>query len=115
MFSLFCGRRWQVPVLLALAVMPLLSVAAAPQDSALGEPVSNQTLSHSRGGYAIESINLQDLNANLSDNLAYGNVSGNNYLTEQAFSGASGVPTVIQNSGNNVIIQNATILNIRVQ
>jgi len=55
------------------------------------------------------------LSAQLYDNQAAGNVTGNNLVTQQAFSGASGVPTVIQNSGNNVIIQNATVLNVQMQ
>ncbi|MBS1132429.1 MAG: hypothetical protein H6R16_3431, partial [Proteobacteria bacterium] len=32
-----------------------------------------------------------------------------------SFAGAAGFSTVVQNSGNNVLIQNATIINLRVQ
>jgi hypothetical protein len=39
-------------------------------------------------------------------------VTGNNSIADAAFSGASGLATVIQNSGNNVIIQNGTVLNL---
>jgi hypothetical protein len=55
------------------------------------------------------------LNATLFDNSAKGNVTGHNTITEGAFVGASGLPTVIQNSGNNVIIQNGTVLNLTVK
>ncbi len=56
--------------------------------------------------------------ANLGDNVinASGSViNGNNILSDQAFSGASGIASVIQNSGNNVIIQNSTIVNVTLQ
>lgn len=107
---------WQLSVLVALAVAPVLSVAASPQPAtSLGEPVSDQTLAQFRGGYDVNTINQQDLNAALNDNQAYNNITGTNQISGQAFSGASGVPTVIQNSGNNVIIQNATILNVQVR
>ena len=36
-------------------------------------------------------------------------------VDERAFNGAAGVPMVIQNSGNNVLIQNATIVNVQFQ
>jgi hypothetical protein len=55
------------------------------------------------------------LNAKLFDNAAIGNVTGHNTITEGAFAGASGLPTVIQNSGNNVIIQSGTVLNLTVK
>ena len=55
------------------------------------------------------------LNAKLYDNSAIANVTGHNTITEGAFVGASGLPTVIQNSGNNVIIQNGTVLNLTVK
>ena len=46
------------------------------------------------------------------NNSANGTVSGGNIINEGAFSGSSGLSTVIQNSGNNVLIQSATILNL---
>ena len=39
--------------------------------------------------------------------------SGTNTLTGSAFSNASGISTVIQNSGSNVLIQNAMIVNVQ--
>jgi hypothetical protein len=39
-------------------------------------------------------------------------VSGGNFISDSAFSHASGLPVAIQNSGNNVSIQNAYIVNI---
>lgn len=42
-------------------------------------------------------------------------VSGVNTISSGAFSNASGLPVAIQNSGSNVLIQNATIINIHMQ
>jgi len=55
------------------------------------------------------------LNGIVSDNQAYNLVTGGNSISDGAFAGTSGMPTVIQNSGNNVLIQNATIVNVQVQ
>jgi hypothetical protein len=41
--------------------------------------------------------------------------NGNNIVSDHAFSGVDGIPTVVQNSGNNVIIQNSTIVNMSFQ
>lgn len=60
-------------------------------------------------------FNRNDINGQLHDNEAVSNVTGNNYVTDGSFSGMSGFSTVIQNSGNNVLIQNATILNLQFQ
>ncbi len=47
------------------------------------------------------------------DNTAIDNGSTrSNTIVDAAFSGASGIATVIQNSGNNVVIQTATIVTI---
>lgn len=49
------------------------------------------------------------------DNQAINLTTGSNWVTEGSFTGAAGFPTVVQNSGNNVLIQNATIINLQVQ
>jgi len=49
----------------------------------------------------------------MSDTEAKDNFSGSNVVSGSAFGSSAGLPTVIQNSGNNVLIQNATIVNIR--
>lgn len=45
-------------------------------------------------------------------NIVYSAVTGNNLVTDGAFSGAAGFTTVIQNSGNNVLIQDSTVINV---
>lgn len=80
----------------------------------LGSPVSAHALSTYRGGHVFQ-LSEANLSAQMSDNQASNNVTGSNLVSSQAFLGSSGIPTVIQNSGNNVIIQNATVLNLRMQ
>jgi len=79
-----------------------------------GTAVPTDTLDTLRGG-EDQYLNDMKLYAQLYDNKALSNVTGNNIVTQDAFAGAQGYATVIQNSGNNVIIQNATILNLRMQ
>ncbi|WP_255367238.1 hypothetical protein [Dyella sp. OK004] len=53
------------------------------------------------------------LNGTVSNNDADHVVTGFNSISAGSFAGASGVPMVIQNTGNNVLIQNATIINVQ--
>jgi hypothetical protein len=68
---------------------------------------------------AIDDIDIQlnnmQLNAEMGENVLYSNRTGLNVVTNDAFTGASGIATVIQNSGNQVIINNALILNMTVE
>ena len=79
-----------------------------------GNPIPSASLDAQRGGAeaGAKTINANFLNAKLYDNVSRENVTGNNAITGNAFSGASGFPIVIQNSGNNVIIQSGTVLNL---
>jgi hypothetical protein len=60
-------------------------------------------------------INQNNVNGVVTGNTASNNVSGNNSVSGSAFTDASGVLTVIQNSGNNVLIQDSTIINISME
>jgi len=108
-----------VAVALLLSMAPS-SYARADKDDAIhldtdfGAAVSDKDLSTQRGGQE-QFLNDMKLNAQLYNNKAVSNVTGGNFVTQEAFSGTKGFATVIQNSGNNVIIQNATILNLRMQ
>jgi hypothetical protein len=80
--------------------------------------VSDSELSVQSGQGANESTNRSngELNNNTINVGAGGSVTnGNNIVGEHAFSGVDGIPTVVQNSGNNVIIQNSTIVNMSFQ
>lgn len=88
--------------------------ASQDADTALGsvDAASDESLAEARGGADL-SVNENNLDATMEGNVASNLSTGNNTITESAFSNATGIPMVIQNSGNNVIIQNSTILNLQ--
>ena len=92
----------------------LLPGAAALDAADLGEM-------RARGNapFQINELDMQigkvDANASMDHNVVYSGVTGSNSVAGNAFQGASGIATIIQNSGNNVIIQNATIVNFALQ
>ncbi|MEM5429586.1 hypothetical protein [Cupriavidus oxalaticus] len=73
-------------------------------------PVSK--LDDIRGGAEV-TVNDMRLHGTVAENAAWDVVTGTNRITEGAFANAAGIPTAIQNSGNNVLIQNATIVNVQ--
>ncbi len=87
------------------------------EDMDFGVAVSEVYLEEQSGraGSADQPLSDADLNARLNDNVVYSSINGNNSIGKGAFSDSMGFPTVIQNSGNNVIIQNNTILNLTLQ
>lgn len=80
----------------------------------LGTAITDAALANNRGGYDVQT-STNNLTATLDNNQAISNVTGHNTVTSGAFAGISGFATVVQNSGNNVIIQNATILNLEMK
>lgn len=85
----------------------------ARSSSLLGKPVDPARLASGRGGTDV--LNDMKLKGVVADNVASELTTGTNLISEGSFSGSSGMPMVIQNSGNNVLIQNATIVNVQVQ
>lgn len=78
-------------------------------------PVDSEQLARIRGGTdTLDTANFMNLRGNVSNTRATDLVTGNNSISDGAFSGSVGLPMVIQNSGNNVLIQNATIINVRI-
>lgn len=107
----------------ALVALPALVMAAPPQvpaqaqtdtNTAFGVPTPEAELAQYRGAQNA-TFNLQSTRGQVDNNRAINTVSGTNELSGQAFSNASGLSSVIQNSGNNVVIQNATIVNVTMQ
>lgn len=76
-----------------------------------GLPVGNGVLEKLSGGSDVS--NDMTLNGNVSDNRTDNTETGLNSIASGSFSGAVGLPMVIQNSGNGVLIQNATIINVQ--
>jgi hypothetical protein len=78
----------------------------------LGIPVETGALDASRGGFEIVKNDMQ-LSGSVANNSTVNVVSGNNLISDGSFTNANGLPMVIQNSGSNVLIQNATIFNVQ--
>ena len=81
----------------------------------LKKPVSNEHLVGERGAGDTKVVNLNDVRGSVQNNTASDLVTGSNVITNGSFTGTQGFPTVIQNSGNNVLIQSSTIINIGMQ
>ena len=76
----------------------------------LGQAVDGTTLSNSSGGTSVAQNTT--LTGTLSNDSANHIASGDNVIAGNALAGEAGIPVVIQNSGSNVLIQNATVLNV---
>jgi hypothetical protein len=76
----------------------------------LGRPVTRDVLILVRGGSEVE--NEADIQGRVTDNSAIGVKGAPNAVNGGAFVGAAGINTVIQNSGSNVLIQNALVVNV---
>jgi hypothetical protein len=78
------------------------------------EAVDLGTLEHERGR---EDTVRQDtrLNGDVANNSAINVQTGSNSIDSGSFANMSGIPVVIQNSGANVLIQNATVINLQFQ
>lgn len=80
-------------------------------DSLQASVLSDSVLAEQRGG--TETHNQNNVAGTVTDNVASQLTTGSNSISENSFSNSSGIPIVIQNSGNNVLIQNSTILNLQ--
>ncbi|TDN63716.1 hypothetical protein [Paraburkholderia sp. BL10I2N1] len=80
------------------------------QQDGFGVAMTSEQLDAYRGGDAL--VGQNNLTGTVSDNTAYKVSTGSNAITGGSFASSSGLPTVIQNTGANVLIQNATVLNV---
>jgi hypothetical protein len=79
------------------------------------KPVPAAILAQKRGGTDFRTVtNLNDVRGSVDNNSATNVITGTNTISS-SFAGAAGIPLVIQNTGNNVLIQNATIVNVHIQ
>lgn len=121
-------RNWMsasgLTLLVACAFAPQAFAAdAAGKDSQFGseQAIAAELLDQSRGGAettnnSITTItNTNDVNGLVDRNSATNVVSGDNSIGGGAFTGMTGFPMVIQNSGSNVLIQNSTIITLEVK
>jgi hypothetical protein len=89
--------------------------SASPFGSAA---INSDALEASRGGAELvfnKVLNTNSLDGMVGDNSAHHLTTGSNLVTAGSFEGASGFSTVVQNSGNNVLIQNSTIVNVQLK
>ncbi|HVI56099.1 MAG TPA: hypothetical protein VM621_13735 [Luteibacter sp.] len=114
-------RIHRTRVALAAIVAACVSTAAyatppgqEPPPPSFGAATPSEQLQDMSGGTnTTNNINNQTVNGTMTNTDAKDNFSGSNIVSGSAFGSSAGLPTVIQNSGNNVLIQNATIVNIR--
>jgi len=90
---------------------PSGSVAVAANTGTFSNPVGAESLATFRGGTQVH--NDMQLNGTTADNSARDVTTGTNTIGTGSFANMSGLPVVIQNSGANVLIQNAVILNLQ--
>lgn len=127
------GRACLALLVLGLAAQLALAGPVISNESAAGShelldgidlgesAISTEELGAVSGRQIVEideidiQLNNMQLDADLSENVLYTNRTGLNVITNDAFTGAHGIATVIQNSGNQVIINNALILNMTVE
>ncbi|WP_166424269.1 hypothetical protein [Paraglaciecola sp. 20A4] len=78
-------------------------------------PVLIEDLEQERGlGGVVDVTNNSHLEAVLTHNYNSNSVTGNNSIDRGSFNEASGVFSIIQNTGNNVIIQDSTIITVTI-
>lgn len=87
------------------------ATASAPSGF-VAKAVDTTTLAGQRGGSTLVR-NDMTLTGTTADNTARYVNTGSNAISAGAFANMSGMPVVIQNSGANVLIQNAVILNLQ--
>jgi hypothetical protein len=101
-------------LLLAVGCMQAHAQTAPPQGGVtLGTSIASDRLGSLRGGAAT--VNDMRLSGTTASNTAQNVQTGTNAIADGAFSHMSGIPVVIQNTGANVLIQNAVILNLQMQ
>ncbi|CAM3190160.1 carbon storage regulator [Vibrio rarus] len=79
---------------------------------------ADTVMEQSRGKQSIEldfTSLASDIDGISAGNTAINTVNGNNILSSGALSDSSGISSVIQNTGNNVLIQNSTVVNLSIE
>ncbi len=87
----------------------------ANMNPALSGPVlSEERLGSLRGGTDITTTEAT-LSAAVTGNVATSVLTGSNTIDAGSFANMTGIPVVIQNTGANVLIQNATVINLQMK
>lgn len=100
------------------STVPSVASAAPATIAGFGKVVDADDLSQQRGGSDLgNAVPVGGILAHgtVSDNRAIDVVTGANTIRDGAFTNASGIPVVIQNTGANVLIQSATVVNVQLR
>lgn len=95
---------------------PRVSVQPATRPVMLvgfGEAVSTGTLERYSGGSLVQ--NNQTITGTVTGDTASNLSTGNNSVSGNSLSGATGLPSIVQNTGNNVLIQTGVIVNVQLK
>ena len=105
----------RLPVVVSF--LSTVNVAPAAGDdlaSSWGKTTDAAILGDLRGGADIITTEAT-LGGTVGNNTATNVTTGMNVISGGSFANSSGLPVVIQNSGANVLIQNATVINLQLQ
>lgn len=109
------GARAAAPPATAAAPPAQRPDAPAPAATSLfGAAAADDELERTRGGSDVTTIDTT-LNGAVSGNAASNVTTGWNVIQGGSFANMSGIPIVVQNTGANVLIQNATIINLQLK
>lgn len=86
--------------------------AGEEEVAGFGIPAAPAQLEAARGGAETVRTDMK-VTGTVNGNSATNVLTGGNTIQGGSFAGASGFPVVIQNTGANVLIQNATVINIQ--
>jgi len=111
------GEPARLPVVVShLATVHVAASKDADPADGWGKTADSALLGDLRGGADVTITEATaTLGGTVGGNVANNVTTGFNVIDNGSFSGASGLPVVIQNSGANVLIQNATVINLQLQ
>lgn len=90
-------------------------IAQSHANDPLDSPVLLEELDAVRGlGGVVDITSAAHLEAILANNDSSNSVTGSNSIDGSSFTDANGVFSIIQNTGNNVIIQDSTIITVTI-
>ena len=90
----------------------ILDLNAFDEDAVLSDAELNTHRAKENLDIDQITINDQEQDGDVTDNVALGNTTGNNTIDSDSFTNASGIINTVQNTGNNVLIQHSTIINV---
>ncbi|WP_336365776.1 hypothetical protein [Marinobacter sp. C2H3] len=106
------GHRWGHGCLLGLLLAGPVTAGEFP----VLAPMNTDQLAEASGrqGLPVQwQLNEAEQNAAVGNNVLSGTViTGDNRITDHAFENMNGIATVIQNTGNQVVIQDSTQINV---